>query len=78
MDKSSIPKRLDDYADDFATPRKKASAWMNEFREARRAGKLMIVTKDGKKGGNLYTTDYYMRKYLSTHYLLERSAYAVG
>lgn len=68
MDKRDIPKRLTDVAAELATPSKPPSAWMDELDRAQRSGKLVILSRGGKRRGARYTTERYVDKYILQEY----------
>ena len=71
MDKKHTPVRLEDLAEEIASPSKPASAWMDEFLKARRDGQLVILKLNGKRRGNNYSTRHHVEQYLRRAYRAE-------
>ncbi|HIB64180.1 MAG TPA: hypothetical protein EYO33_03410 [Phycisphaerales bacterium] len=67
------PVPLQDLAEEYATPSKPASAWLQEFKRARASGDLKILKRGGNENGNNYSTRHLVGQYIRKTYCAEAS-----
>lgn len=68
----NLPRKLKDMCAELATATKAGSAWLDEFRRAKRSGRLAVRKREGRRMGTCYTTEHDLFRYFNRTYLVER------
>lgn len=68
----NLPRKLKDMCQELSTATKAGSAWLDEFRRAKRKGALVVRKREGRRMGTCYSTERDLFRYFNHTYLVER------